>query len=211
MEKTKKKRRAATEEKKRLILNAAVHVFAEKGFHRCRISDIATRAGVAYGLVYHYFDNKEAILNTIFEENWGLLDKVIDNAAEQSSELREKLRAVVAFILDAHQLAPDIIQVMVIEIARSSKFLKKPKLDAYERVFSRLAEVLAQHQSQGELDSTQDPKLLAYSFFGSLELILTGYLIHTLQPGTGDTLESIKSALVDNFLNGIRTSASRTS
>ncbi len=55
-------------DKRRLILDAAIHVFARQGFHACRVSDIADEAGVAYGLVYHYFKSKEEILDTLFTE-----------------------------------------------------------------------------------------------------------------------------------------------
>ena len=129
----KRRRKSSAEEKKSLILNSAVRVFSEKGFHRCRISDIANQAGVAYGLVYHYFENKQEILQTIFEKNWGLLTKVIDTVEEQTDDLNQKLLLITSFMLDAYKLAPDIIQVMVMEIARSSKFLQKPKIEAFER------------------------------------------------------------------------------
>jgi AcrR family transcriptional regulator len=59
-------------DRKKQILAAAVEVFAERGFHRTRVSDIAKRAGVAYGLIYHYFDSKDAVLNAVFEENWNV-------------------------------------------------------------------------------------------------------------------------------------------
>lgn len=58
-------------DKRRLIVDAAIKVFAEKGYHGTRISDIAHHAEIAYGLVYHYFKNKEEILDTIFLERWG--------------------------------------------------------------------------------------------------------------------------------------------
>ena len=55
-------RSAIQEERRRQILDAAVRAFAEKGYHACRVSDIAEEAGVAYGLVYHYFESKDAVL-----------------------------------------------------------------------------------------------------------------------------------------------------
>jgi AcrR family transcriptional regulator len=58
----------ARADKRRLILDAAIRVFARRGFHHCRVSDVADEAGVAYGLVYHYFESKEEILNTLFLE-----------------------------------------------------------------------------------------------------------------------------------------------
>ncbi|MBW1872101.1 MAG: TetR/AcrR family transcriptional regulator [Deltaproteobacteria bacterium] len=207
VENAKRTRKTSTEKKKRQILNAAVRVFAQKGFHRCRISDIAKEASVAYGLVYHYFENKEEILNSIFDENWGLLNKVIDNAAEQNTNLEKQLLTIVSVICDAYRLAPDIIHVMVIEIARSSKFLKTPKIETYEKTFSRLAGILRKHQEACEIDPESDPKFLAYCFFGMIELILTGYLLNTLQPEEGPAFEKMKSRLVNMFLNGIRIGA----
>ena len=199
-----RKRSASTQEKRRSILNAAVRVFSQKGFHRCRISDIASEAGVAYGLVYHYFENKEEILNSIFDENWGLLAKVIETVDEQTDSLEEKLRAVVDFILDAYRLVPDVIQVMVMEIARSSKFLKKPKIEAFEEVFQQLTRILSHHQERGDGRKDLEPKLMAYMIFGSVELILTGYLLGTVEPTAGDTYEHNKETITRIFLSGIR-------
>ena len=64
-------------DKRRVILDAAVRVFARQGFHTCRVSDIADEAGVAYGLVYHYFGSKDEVLDTLFLERWGLLLEAI--------------------------------------------------------------------------------------------------------------------------------------
>ena len=65
--------RTGAVDKRRLILDAAITVFARQGFHHCRVSDVADEAGVAYGLVYHYFDSKDEVLDTLFLERWNLL------------------------------------------------------------------------------------------------------------------------------------------
>lgn len=200
----KKKGNSTAQEKRRIILNAAVRVFSKKGFHRCRISDIASEAQVAYGLVYHYFDNKEEILNSIFDENWGMLTKVIETVDEQSSDgLEGKLRSIVDFILDAYRLAPDVIQVVVMEIARSSKFLKRPKIDAFEKAFDKLSEILARQQELGEIRTDLDAKLMAYMIFGSIELILTGYLLGTLETTDGEVYEHNKQVITNICYRGL--------
>ena len=66
-------RRDGAADKRRLILDAAIRVFAREGYHRCRVSDIAREANVAYGLVYHYFRSKDEVLDTLFTERWTLL------------------------------------------------------------------------------------------------------------------------------------------
>jgi AcrR family transcriptional regulator len=201
---SKKKGNSSAQEKRRIILHAAVRVFSQKGFHRCRISDIASEAQVAYGLVYHYFDNKEEILNSIFDENWGMLTKVIETVDEQPGKsLEQKLKAITDFVLDAYRLAPDVIQVVVMEIARSSKFLKKPKIDAFEKAFQLLAEILAAHQTSGELRADIDAKLMAYLFFGAIELILTGYLLGTIKPGDDAQYEHTKQVLTNICYRGL--------
>ncbi|HYU61549.1 MAG TPA: helix-turn-helix domain-containing protein, partial [Solirubrobacterales bacterium] len=65
-------------DKRRLILDAAIRVLARQGFHSTRVSDIADEAGVAYGLVYHYFKSKDEVLNELFSERWSLLLAAID-------------------------------------------------------------------------------------------------------------------------------------
>ena len=78
-------------DKRRVILDAAIHVFARRGFHSCRVSDVADEAGVAYGLVYHYFRSKEEILNTLFTERWQLmLDAIVEIDAR---DLRPRARS----------------------------------------------------------------------------------------------------------------------
>ena len=93
------------------------------------------------------------------------------------------------------------------EIARSSKFLKKPKIEAFEQVFQQLTRILALHQERGDVRKDLDPKLMAYMIFGSVELILTGYLLGTVEPTAGDTYEHNKQIITRIFLSGIRAEA----
>ena len=87
-------RTAAAADKRRLILDAAVRVFARQGFHACRVSDIADEAGVAYGLVYHYFRSKDEVLDTLFLERWNVMLDVDPRGrrASDSRAAREALR-----------------------------------------------------------------------------------------------------------------------
>src|ERR671910_337322 len=101
----------AAADRRRQILDAAVRVFARQGFHACRVSDIADEAGVAYGLVYHYFRSKEEVLDTLFTERWDILLQVIRDADAQDANVRDKLRTIAAFILDSYRHDPDLMKV----------------------------------------------------------------------------------------------------
>ena len=88
-------RAQAAADRRRQLLDAAVRVFARQGFHGCRVSDIADEAGVAYGLVYHYFDSKEQILDELFLERWDVMIAAIGEAdARDDLTPREKLYLV---------------------------------------------------------------------------------------------------------------------
>src|SRR5437870_9619426 len=104
----------AAADKRRLILDAAIRVFAREGFHRCRVSDIAQEANVAYGLVYHYFRSKDEVLNTLFSERWRLLLDSIEEVDKQDMPVREKLSAIASFIIDSYQYGPDLMKVIIV-------------------------------------------------------------------------------------------------
>ena len=99
-------RAKAAPDKRRLILDAAVRVFARQGFHACRVSDIADEAGVAYGLVYHYFASKDEVLDTLFLERWNVMLELIREVDAQPLPVREKLGAIASFIVDSYQPRP---------------------------------------------------------------------------------------------------------
>src|SRR5215210_7140765 len=113
-------RSQAAADKRRQILDAAVRVFARQGFHGCRVSDIADEAGVAYGLVYHYFRSKEEVLETLFIERWEILLAVVRDADAAPVAPREKLRAIASFIVDSYRHDPDLMKVIVVEVTRAA-------------------------------------------------------------------------------------------
>ena len=91
---------APAPDKRRAILDAAITVFARQGFHSARVSDVAAEAGVAYGLVYHYFDSKEQMLNELFSERWKLLLEASQEMQRSDASPRDKLRGVASFIIE---------------------------------------------------------------------------------------------------------------
>ena len=92
------------------LLDVALEVFARQGFHHCRVSDVADQAGVAYGLVYHYFDSKEEMLNELFLERWQImLDAISEIDARDELAPREKLHQVAGFIIDSYRHDPDLM------------------------------------------------------------------------------------------------------
>ena len=106
-------------ERRRTILRAAIDVFARKGYHGCRIADVASEAGVAYGLVYHYFKNKDELLETVFETGWSGFITRVRAVAEGEGTLEEKVRGIADVAFEAYRVDPRAVKVLILEIARS--------------------------------------------------------------------------------------------
>ena len=100
-------------------MEAAVRAFARKGYHSCRVGEIAEEAGVAYGLVYHYFGSKEAVLETVFRETWQAMLNAIQAVEELGEPAPEQVRKVAAIVLRTWRNDPDLVRVLVREVTRS--------------------------------------------------------------------------------------------
>ena len=194
------------QDRRKQILKAAVEVFAERGFHRTRVSDIARRAGVAYGLIYHYFDSKDHVLNSVFEENWGVFLKVIGDLRDaEDLAASAKLERIAALLIDALQVAPSIIQVIIQEISRSDRFVHAEKVSAFTGAFDVVHDIIVAGQAAGDLSPRLDPRVAAYMFFGALETICTGAMLGTIQCRTPEDAARVKETVREVMLQGMLT------
>lgn len=189
--------------KRKRILDSAIIVFAAKGYHGCRVSDIATEAGIAYGLVYHYFKSKDEILNSIFHEKWSIFLKVMRNIDERSVGLEKKLKEIAHFLISGFELMPELMEVLILEIARSQKVMEKDNLRTLNEAFEIIEKMFRVEKERGVLRSDADPQLAAHIFFGSIESILTAYVLKTLDSQDAAEREKTENFVVDSFLRGI--------
>jgi TetR/AcrR family transcriptional regulator, fatty acid metabolism regulator protein len=174
-------RSIAQETKRRAILDAAVRVFARRGYHGSRVADIAEEAGVAHGLLYHYFSSKEQVLQTVFRENWGeLLERF--RVVEASDEpAPAKLAGIAKILLRTWRNDPDLVTVMVREVARSPQL--QEQVDEVREAFSILQRVVEGGQAEGVFRPNVDPRLASWIIYGGLEEVLTGWVLGQLPDG----------------------------
>jgi AcrR family transcriptional regulator len=168
-------------DKREAILDAAIQVFAQRGYHGSRVSDIAREAGIAYGLVYHYFRNKEEILHSIFEERWSGFLEAVETIAASKASAEDKLVSVAALILNAYRLRPAWVKVLVLEIQRSSRVADPGQIRAVGRFFQLVAKILRSGQETGELRRDLDPDVACYVFIGALELVITSLVLRVIR------------------------------
>lgn len=193
---------AAPRDKPRAILRAAVRVFARKGYEASRVADIAREAGVAYGLVYHYFDSKEDVLNSIFREQLGTLAEAIETIDRERGTPREKITAIAGFVLDSYRVAPDVVRVLLLEVVRGAMLLAAPRAEVVQGLFRQIEGIIRRHQEDGSLRPDVDPRMASYVFLGALENLLTGFALGTL-PATDDAFERAKRAVVEIAWRGL--------
>ncbi len=196
-------RSAAQEERRRQILDAAVRAFAKKGYHACRVSDIAEEAGVAYGLVYHYFDSKDAVLESVFREMWGMMVAAINAIEEIEESPREQLRKSCAIVLRTWRDYPDVVRVLVREVARSGEQLQR-EVEEIAHAFAALQRIVERGQEQGIFRTDLSPRLAAWIIYGALEEILTGWVLGRL-PGEEEDVKEAERAVVGILCEGLVT------
>jgi TetR/AcrR family fatty acid metabolism transcriptional regulator len=184
-------RSTAAEEKRRAILDAAARVFARKGFHTSRVGDIAEEAGVAHGLLYHYFSSKDEVLETIFRENWSVLVERLRAVEESGEPAREQLRHVSAILLRTWRHEPDVVRVVVREIARSPEV--QQRIGELVKPIDSIRRIIERGQESGEFRVELNPRLAAVMFYGGVDEILTGWVLDQMPDGDDAIAEAEQS------------------
>ena len=162
-------RPARTGDKRERILDAAVKVFAKKGFHATRVSEVAKAAGVADGTIYLYFKSKEELLVSLFEDRVSKLLGFMQAELPKLPSASARLRAVIDMQLGLLEGERDLAEVVTVIIRQSTKLMKEyaaPKFTAY---LDSIARVVAEGQASGELREDVSPHLAARAIFGALD------------------------------------------
>ena len=189
-------------DKRRIILDAAVRVFARQGFHTCRVSDIADEAGVAYGLVYHYFQSKDEVLDTLFLDRWDVLLEAIREVDASEEPARAKLHAIAGFIIDSYRHDPDLMKVIIVEVTRAANTFGQTHLPEIRKAYQRIADIVEAAQADGTFRDSVTPQFAAMAFYGAIEQVLTGWIFGLLEEGADD-YERAKRFIVDTIVEGL--------
>jgi TetR/AcrR family transcriptional regulator, fatty acid metabolism regulator protein len=198
---TKAARNEREAERRKTILRAAVEVFSRKGFQGCRIADVAREAGVAYGLVYHYFKDKDELLGSVFESGWqGFLVRV-QGALSQESDFESRIRSVVNVAFEAYRRDPRGVKVLILEVGRSPSGGAVNRGTEFARVLELAAAMFAEAQAQGQVPRHLDPRLSAALLFGAIEMGLTTFVMGLVER-SDEVLERARDQVAETFLRG---------
>jgi TetR/AcrR family transcriptional regulator, fatty acid metabolism regulator protein len=188
------------EERRRQILQAAVRAFARRGYHACRVSDIAKEAGVAYGLVYHYYRSKETLLEAIFKETWGAMLATIRSVEQLDEPAGEQVRKVTEIVLRTWKRDPELVRVLVREVTRSTQV--QEETEEIDLAYQALQRIIEQGQQNGEFRSDLDARVTATIWYGALEEILTGWAFGQL-PDRDEDVTRAEHAVTEIVAGGL--------
>src|SRR3954470_1247583 len=192
----------ASVDKRRVILDAAVRVFAREGFHTCRVSDIADEAGVAYGLVYHYFKSKDQVLDTLFLERWNVLLEAIRQTDAQELPAEEKLHQIAGFIIESYRHDPDLMKVIIVEVTRAANSFGAVHIGKIGEAYALIRGVVGKAKQTGEFRDTIPAEFAVMAFYGAIEQVLTGWIFGLLGD-SDDAYESAKAHVVETICGGL--------
>lgn len=191
-----------TSEKRRTILEAAIRVFARQGYHATRVSDIADEAGVAYGLVYHYFRSKEAVMTELFTERWSLLLAAGEEVKASDATPRQKLSAIAGFIIDSYRNDPELMKVIIIEVTRAANSFGRTHLPQIRQAYDQVAAIVTEAQRSGQFREDIDADYVAMSFYGAIEQLLSGWVFE-LMPATDEEFDGAREMVVELICGGL--------
>lgn len=188
-------------DKRSLITEAAIDVFAEKGFHQARVSDIASRAGVADGTIYLYFKNKDDLLLSIFEEKMDYMLAGLSKALESIPDPVGRIREFARFHFEQVQTHRAAAEVLQVELRLSNKFIKEYRPEKFWAYLGVLGQIIREGQAQGIFHAHIDPFITMWAFFGALdELAMQWVLARKTQRFQ---LEEAAAQVAEVFLRGM--------
>lgn len=191
-------------DKQEMIIDAALEVFREKGYANARMADIARRAGVSYGLVYHYFGSKEVLFDLIVETWWNDLYSMMEQEKASSVSFREKLIHIIRFFLETYVKRPNLISIFVSEVCRSSVYHTKEGLSKFMKFFNLCEDIMHEGQERGFLKKDIPPHHLTYIFYGAIETFIS-VMVLGKEPLTKKRLERAVNAIMEVFMEGAET------
>jgi AcrR family transcriptional regulator len=191
------------QDKTQVILDAAIRVFAEKGYYGARVSDIAGEAGIAYGLVYHYFKNKEDLLLSIFKTRWDEFLAAIRSIMEGGNDPAVMIRKIISFLFHSYKNNPSMIEVMIMDVTKSTRFLNDENISHFLKAFGLIAEIVDLGKDSGVFRTDIDSTMAAYTIYGSVERMMLLWILRDQKSITTGEAKSASGMVSSILLSGM--------
>ncbi len=195
---------ARNSDKKPQIINAAIKVFAQKGFYNSKVADIAREAGIADGTIYLYFKSKDDLLISLFETKVEELLQRFKQSIISLKTASEKLYKFIRLYFELMEKDRDLAEVLQVELRQSSKFIKDYHPQKFFDFLNIIGEIIREGQASGEFDSSFQIHTVKLAIFGSIDelarqWILSGDQKYDLQQTANKVAEIYIKGMLPNL------------
>lgn len=188
--------------KEELILKAALKIIKQKGLHRARMADMAKEAGISYGLIYHYFGNKEDLFEAILDRWWTGLFRLMEEIGGSGFDVPKKLNCIIDYFLDTYQAHPELVNIFITEISRSTTNLTSGRLENFKKFMLLTEGVIAEGQKKRILRGDFKARYLTYIFLGALETFVSAMVLVDQKIKDDGQKKRIAESILEVFLKG---------
>ena len=186
-------------DKHKRIINAATKIFAQKGFFQAKVADIAKEAQVADGTIYLYFENKDDILISLFEEQ---MNKVLEDMKAQVFKEEDAVKKIEKFAfnhLKLVELNKNVAEIIQVELRQSSKFMKEYKNEKFHEYLNLIGDIIREGQEKGIFKESIIPGIAKRAFFGALDEMSRFWVLSSRKKYD---IETAAKQISDYFLKG---------
>lgn len=194
-------KKVAASDKRERILQAAIKVFARKGFYATRVSEIAKAAGVADGTIYLYFKNKDDVLVSIFQDGIGQLLAFLKTVIERHDSVEDQIKRIIELQLGQLEEQRDLAEVITVNLRQSTRLLKQYAAPLFREYIDLIGGVIAQGQKDGLFRKDLNPKVAARALYGALDGLTLTWALHDGDPVS---LRKAASQFSSLFLEGLK-------
>ena len=186
-------------DKPQQIIDAAVRVFARKGYYNARVSDIAKEAGIAAGTIYLYFRTKDDILVTLFREKMTEFVGTVRKAIADEPDAVAKLRRLIHLHFELLEGLPELAEVVQVEQRQLQKFFRGASAHEISSYFALIRSVLEEGVAEGRFRPTLPVKIATKTLFGAMDQMATSWVLGKRGYQLADTADEV----ADIFLQGV--------
>jgi len=188
------------ENKHQKIIRAAVKVFAEKGFYNSRVSEIAKEANVADGTIYLYFKNKDDILISLFEEEFGQIVENMRKELEKEKDPLQKIKKFAITHLSIVSKQQHLAEVLGVEVRQSSKFMKEYVNKPFIQYLNLIRSVVIEGQEKGLIRKDLTPGVMKRALFGALDEMARYWVLSAIKK---HSISDAALQISDVFIRGM--------
>jgi TetR/AcrR family transcriptional regulator, fatty acid metabolism regulator protein len=194
------------EDKHQKILQAAVKVFSEKGFFNSRVSEIAKEANVADGTIYLYFKNKDDLLISLFEEEFGKFVENMRAELEREKDALQKIKRFAITHLSIVSRQQQLAEVLGVEVRQSSKFMKEYINKTFIEYLNLIRSVVIEGQEKGLIRKDLTPGIMKRALFGALDEMARYWVLSTKKK---HSIDEAALQISDVFIRGMMSEEAR--